>query len=81
MYCKCHTIRIKKNKICKFASSVSESVDQAVEKYGLQKITLLREISIKTGIQVMLLSACSFPCMSHECVVDTLLWPLSADPY
>lgn len=34
----------------------SESVDQAVEKYGLQKITLLREISIKTGIQVVLLS-------------------------
>lgn len=34
----------------------SESVDQAVEKYNLQKITLLREISIKTGIQVVLLS-------------------------
>lgn len=34
----------------------SESVDQAVEKYGLQKITLLREISIKTGVQVVLLS-------------------------
>lgn len=34
----------------------SESVDQAVEKYGLQKITLLRETSIKTGIQVVLLS-------------------------
>ncbi|XP_030632710.1 clustered mitochondria protein homolog isoform X1 [Chanos chanos] len=31
-----------------------ESVDQAVEKYGLQKITLLREISIKTGIQILL---------------------------
>ncbi|XP_056139032.1 clustered mitochondria protein homolog [Lampris incognitus] len=31
-----------------------ESVDQAVEKYGLQKITLLREISIKTGIQVLI---------------------------
>lgn len=30
----------------------SESVDQVVEKYGLQKITLLREISVKTGIQV-----------------------------
>ena len=30
----------------------SESVDQVVEKYGLQKSTLLREISIKTGIQV-----------------------------
>lgn len=30
----------------------SESVDQIVEKYGLQKVTLLREISIKTGIQV-----------------------------
>lgn len=34
----------------------SESVDQAVEKYNLQKITLLREISIKTGIQVVHLS-------------------------
>jgi len=33
-------------------SLLSESVDQVVEKYGLQKITLLREISIKTGIQV-----------------------------
>lgn len=32
--------------------SPSESVDQAVETYGLQKITLLREISLKTGIQV-----------------------------
>lgn len=30
----------------------SESVDQAVETYGLQKITLLREISLKTGVQV-----------------------------
>ncbi|ELK01921.1 Protein KIAA0664 [Pteropus alecto] len=28
-----------------------ETVDQAVETYGLQKITLLREISLKTGIQ------------------------------
>lgn len=32
--------------------SLSETVDQAVETYGLQKITLLREISLKTGIQV-----------------------------
>lgn len=32
--------------------SPSETVDQAVECYGLQKITLLREISLKTGIQV-----------------------------
>uniref|UniRef100_A0A8C1SLM4 Clustered mitochondria protein homolog n=1 Tax=Cyprinus carpio TaxID=7962 RepID=A0A8C1SLM4_CYPCA len=31
-----------------------ESVDQAVEKYGLQKITLLREISIKTGVQILI---------------------------
>uniref|UniRef100_A0A3Q1EZR2 Clustered mitochondria protein homolog n=1 Tax=Acanthochromis polyacanthus TaxID=80966 RepID=A0A3Q1EZR2_9TELE len=31
-----------------------ESVDQVVEKYGLQKITLLREISIKTGIQILI---------------------------
>lgn len=33
-------------------SLLSETVDQAVETYGLQKITLLREISLKTGIQV-----------------------------
>ncbi|XP_060799958.1 clustered mitochondria protein homolog isoform X2 [Neoarius graeffei] len=32
----------------------SEGVDQAVEKYGLQKITLLREISIKAGIQILI---------------------------
>ncbi|KAI5626725.1 clustered mitochondria protein-like [Silurus asotus] len=31
-----------------------ESVDQAVEKYSLQKTTLLREISIKTGIQILI---------------------------
>ncbi|KAF3847778.1 hypothetical protein F7725_020806 [Dissostichus mawsoni] len=31
-----------------------ESVDLVVEKYGLQKSTLLREISIKTGIQILL---------------------------
>ncbi|XP_075417298.1 clustered mitochondria protein homolog isoform X1 [Tenrec ecaudatus] len=31
-----------------------ETVDQAVENYGLQKITLLREISLKTGIQILL---------------------------
>uniref|UniRef100_A0A672ZC56 Clustered mitochondria protein homolog n=1 Tax=Sphaeramia orbicularis TaxID=375764 RepID=A0A672ZC56_9TELE len=31
-----------------------ESVDQVVEKYGLQKSTLLREISIKTGIQILI---------------------------
>ncbi|KAG5836713.1 hypothetical protein ANANG_G00231490 [Anguilla anguilla] len=31
-----------------------ESVDQAMERYGLQKITLLREISIKTGIQILI---------------------------
>lgn len=37
----------------------SETVDQAVETYGLQKITLLREISLKTGIQV---GRVSFPC-------------------
>ncbi|KAM9853419.1 clustered mitochondria protein homolog isoform 2-T2 [Aulostomus maculatus] len=32
----------------------SESVDQVVEIFGLQKITLLREISIKTGIQILI---------------------------
>uniref|UniRef100_A0A8C6VCQ5 Clustered mitochondria protein homolog n=1 Tax=Naja naja TaxID=35670 RepID=A0A8C6VCQ5_NAJNA len=31
-----------------------ESVDQAVEMYNIQKITLLREISLKTGIQILL---------------------------
>uniref|UniRef100_A0A8D0BWV9 Clustered mitochondria protein homolog n=2 Tax=Salvator merianae TaxID=96440 RepID=A0A8D0BWV9_SALMN len=31
-----------------------ESVDHAVEVYNLQKITLMREISIKTGIQILL---------------------------
>ncbi|MEQ2219951.1 hypothetical protein ILYODFUR_000375 [Ilyodon furcidens] len=31
-----------------------DSADQVVEKYGLQKITLLREISVKTGIQILL---------------------------
>lgn len=31
-----------------------ESVDHVVEKYGLQKTTLLREISIKTGIQILI---------------------------
>ncbi|KAJ8367901.1 hypothetical protein SKAU_G00079290 [Synaphobranchus kaupii] len=31
-----------------------ESVDQAVERYALQKITLLREISIKAGIQILI---------------------------
>uniref|UniRef100_A0A3P8QNN0 Clustered mitochondria protein homolog n=1 Tax=Astatotilapia calliptera TaxID=8154 RepID=A0A3P8QNN0_ASTCA len=31
-----------------------ESVDQVVEKFGLQKITLLREISVKTGIQILI---------------------------
>ncbi|KAG7282509.1 hypothetical protein CRUP_020224 [Coryphaenoides rupestris] len=31
-----------------------EGVDQVVEKYRLQKITLLREIAIKTGIQILI---------------------------
>ncbi|KAG9332172.1 hypothetical protein JZ751_015708 [Albula glossodonta] len=31
-----------------------EGVDQAVERYSLQKITLLREISIKAGIQILI---------------------------
>ncbi|KAM7413273.1 hypothetical protein PAMA_020587 [Pampus argenteus] len=31
-----------------------DSVDQVVEKYGLQKAVLLREISIKTGIQILI---------------------------
>lgn len=44
-----------------FLFSPSETVDQVVETYGLQKITLLREISLKTGIQV---GKVSFPCPS-----------------
>ncbi|XP_065709490.1 clustered mitochondria protein homolog isoform X1 [Patagioenas fasciata] len=31
-----------------------ESADQAAEEYNLQKITLLREISLKTGVQILL---------------------------
>ncbi|KAM7399435.1 hypothetical protein PAMP_018708 [Pampus punctatissimus] len=31
-----------------------DCVDQVVEKYGLQKTVLLREISIKTGIQILI---------------------------
>ncbi|XP_061683095.1 clustered mitochondria protein homolog isoform X1 [Syngnathoides biaculeatus] len=31
-----------------------ENVDQVVEKYNLQKITLLREISVKAGIQILI---------------------------
>lgn len=33
-------------------ASCSENADQAAEVYNLQKITLLREISLKTGVQV-----------------------------
>ncbi|KAM6907215.1 clustered mitochondria protein homolog [Xenentodon cancila] len=32
----------------------SESIDEVIEKYGLQRISLLREIALKTGIQVRL---------------------------
>ncbi|XP_047462158.1 clustered mitochondria protein homolog [Mugil cephalus] len=32
----------------------SESIDEVIEKHGLQRISLLREIAIKTGIQVQL---------------------------
>ncbi|KAM4620387.1 clustered mitochondria protein homolog [Polymixia lowei] len=32
----------------------SQTIDDAIEKYNLQKISLLREIAIKTGIQVQL---------------------------
>lgn len=36
-----------------FTLSVSsESIDEVIEKHGLQRISLLREIAIKTGIQV-----------------------------
>lgn len=56
--------------ICRF--SRSESVDQAVETYGLQKITLLREISLKTGIQVG-----AGPCPSvHRLCEVPVLWGL-----
>nr|XP_020491286.1 clustered mitochondria protein homolog [Labrus bergylta]XP_020491287.1 clustered mitochondria protein homolog [Labrus bergylta] len=32
----------------------SESIDEVIDKYSLQRISLLREIAIKTGIQVQL---------------------------
>ncbi|XP_069395959.1 clustered mitochondria protein homolog isoform X2 [Paralichthys olivaceus] len=32
----------------------SDSIDEVIEKHGLQRISLLREIAIKTGIQVQL---------------------------
>ncbi|XP_073335668.1 clustered mitochondria protein homolog [Pagrus major] len=32
----------------------SESIDEVIEKHGLQRISLLREIAIKTGIQVQM---------------------------
>ncbi|GAA6219837.1 clustered mitochondria protein homolog isoform X2 [Lates japonicus] len=32
----------------------SENIDEVIEKHGLQRISLLREIAIKTGIQVQL---------------------------
>ncbi|KAM9846424.1 clustered mitochondria protein homolog [Aulostomus maculatus] len=33
---------------------VSESIDEVIEKYSLQRISLLREMAIKTGIQVQM---------------------------
>lgn len=33
-------------------SALSESIDEVIEKYNLQRISLLREMVIKTGIQV-----------------------------
>lgn len=33
-------------------SVCSESIDEVIERHGLQRISLLREIAIKTGIQV-----------------------------
>lgn len=62
------------NKVCNVvlcACFGSEGVDQAVEKYGLQKITLLREISIKAGIQVMILSMGPFQQMFYAWQIDT----------
>lgn len=44
--------------VCAFCS---ESADQAAEVYNLQKITLLREISLKTGVQVRSMSSLPFP--------------------
>jgi len=40
--------------VCAFCS---ENADQAAEMYNLQKITLLREISLKTGVQVRSISS------------------------
>lgn len=45
--------------MCAFCS---ENADQAAEVYNLQKITLLREISLKTGVQVR--STSSLPSLS-----------------
>lgn len=42
-------------------------MDQVVEKYGLQKTTLLREISIKTGIQVTHVVESPFP---HSMLIE-----------
>lgn len=42
----------------------SENADQAAEVYNLQKITLLREISLKTGVQVRSTSSLSSPSCS-----------------
>lgn len=50
--------------VCAFCS---ENADQAAEVYNLQKITLLREISLKTGVQVR--STCSLPC-HHFCTEE-----------
>lgn len=41
-------------------SVFSESIDEVIEKYSLQRISLLREMAIKTGIQVRHLS-CLLP--------------------
>lgn len=34
------------------SSVFSESIDEVIETHGLQRTSLLREIAIKTGIQV-----------------------------
>ncbi|XP_076025104.1 clustered mitochondria protein homolog [Genypterus blacodes] len=52
----------------------SESIDEVIERHGLQRISLLREIAIKTGIQVQLreyvFEARHRPAFSEEDVVN-----------
>ena len=39
---------------CKICYVYSDSVDSAIEKYGLQRVSLLRAFSQRVGIQILL---------------------------